>query len=132
MAPSSPGCSALISLHHSRHPAQHHWWLAQGGFPQRVAGLLAAPLQRTRRAARSLDDWLEVFAPLPLLNGGAVDHPEHPPASYRYLLELKARGVQVCCWRRYPEGIGWQRRCGPMPLEQFVRRFNAGPPRASS
>ena len=52
-------------------------------------------------------------------------------ASYRYLIQLRPHGAALSCWRRYPEGIGWQRRCGPMPLAQFVRRFSA-PQRASS
>jgi hypothetical protein len=31
--------------------------------------------------------------------------------------------VWIACWRRYPAGIGWQRRCGPMPLRTFLERF---------
>ena len=124
-------CAALISLLHVHHPAQHHWWLADGGFPQRIAGLLAAPLQASRRRPSTLDELLQVFEPLPLL-GAAEANPACDQARYRYLIRLRHRGAEMCCWRRYPEGIGWQRRCGPMPLEQFVRRFSAGPPRASS
>jgi hypothetical protein len=117
-------CSALISLLHVHHPAQHHWWLADGGFPQRIAGLLAAPLQASRRRPRTLDELLQVFAPLPLL-GAAEASPACDQARYRYLIRLRHREAGVCCWRRYPEGIGWQRRCGPMPLELFVQRFNS-------
>ena len=122
MAPSS-GCPALISLLHVSHPVQHHWWLADGGFPQGIAALLAAPLRATSRSARNLDELLQVFAPLPPL-GAAEANPASQQAHYRYLIRLRQRGAQVCCWRRYPEGIGWQRRCGPMPLELFVRRFS--------
>jgi hypothetical protein len=124
MAPSR-GCPALISLLHVSHPVQHHWWLADGGFPQRIAALLAAPLRATQRSARNLDELLQVFAPLPPL-GAAEANPASHQASYRYLIRLRQRGAQVCCWRRYPEGVGWQRRCGPMPLELFVRRFSGG------
>jgi hypothetical protein len=127
----SPGCPALISLRHCHHPAPHHWWLADGGFPQRFAALLAAPLQRTQRRADSLDDWLEVFAPLPLLRR-ANDPPGGQPASYRYLIQLRPGNTALSCWRRDPEGIGWRRRCGPLPLEQFVQRFSAGSRGASS
>lgn len=46
--------------------------------------------------------------------------------NYRYLLRLvspKSQRVSLACWRRYPGGLGWQRRCGPMPLERFLQRF---------
>ena len=61
-----------------------------------------------------------------LPDGGFPQHlasPDAPAASYRYLLCLDRRGSRISCWRRYPEGLGWQRRCGPMPLAQFIRRF---------
>jgi hypothetical protein len=128
--PNARHCPALISLVHVQHPRQHHWWLADGGFPQHIASLLGAPLRTTAQAARSLDELHQVFAPLPPL-GAAEANPAGDQACYRYLIRLRARGAEVCCWRRYPEGIGWQRRCGPMPLAQFVRRFSA-PQRASS
>lgn len=111
-------CPAEISLLHHHSPAQHHWWLADGGFPQQIAGLLGAVLRRTAQRASSYDELLSVFAPLPAANGQS--------ASYRYRIQLRRQGIEVCCWRRYPEGIGWQRRCGPMPLELFVQRFCGG------
>jgi hypothetical protein len=123
-------CPALISLVHLQQPRQHHWWLAEGGFPQRIAGLLGAPLRGSDHGARRLEELLQVFDPLPQL-GSAEANPAGMQASYRYLIQLRPGGVALSCWRRYPEGIGWQRRCGPMPLAQFVRRFSA-PQRASS
>jgi hypothetical protein len=45
---------------------------------------------------------------------------------YRYEIRLHQRrgqSVWIACWRRYPAGIGWQRRCGPMPLRIFLERF---------
>jgi hypothetical protein len=126
----SRSCAALISLVHLQHPRQHHWWLAEDGFPQRIAGLLGAPLRRNDRPARQLEELLQVFEPLPPL-GSAEANPAGVQASYRYLIQLRPGGAALSCWRRYPEGIGWQRRCGPMPLAQFVRRFSA-PQRASS
>ncbi len=124
-------CPALISLMHQQHPRQHHWWLADDGFPQRIAGLLGAPLQHKGRAARELEELLQVFDPLPHL-GSAEANTAGMQASYRYLIQLHPGGGALSCWRRYPEGIGWQRRCGPLPLDQFVRRFSAGSRGASS
>ncbi|MCP9774634.1 hypothetical protein [Cyanobium sp. WAJ14-Wanaka] len=43
--------------------------------------------------------------------------------SYQYRLEQKANGISLECWRRYPNSSNWQRRCGPMQLEQFIQRF---------
>jgi hypothetical protein len=123
-------CPALISLVHLQQPRQHHWWLAENGFPQRIAGLLGAPLRGSDHGARRLEELLQVFDPLPQL-GSAAANPAGMQASYRYLIQLRPGGVALSCWRRYPGGIGWQRRCGPMPLAQFVRRFSA-PQRASS
>jgi hypothetical protein len=48
-------------------------------------------------------------------------------ATYRYRIQLHGQGSQVCCWRRYPDGLGWQRRCGPMPLTRFITRFAPKP-----
>lgn len=45
---------------------------------------------------------------------------------YRYLLRLvspKSQRLSIACWRRYPGGLGWQRRCGPMTLQHFLARF---------
>lgn len=125
-------CPALISLVHLQHPRQHHWWLAEDGFPQRIAALLGAPPLRSHdRPARQLEELLQVFEPLPPL-GSTEANPAGLQASYRYLIQLRpGGGAALSCWRRYPEGIGWQRRCGPMPLAQFVRRFSA-PQHASS
>lgn len=123
-------CSAEICLQHHQHPAQRRWWLADGGVPQRIAALLAAELRSSSQRASSYAELVRVFEPLPPL----PPLPALPAqqASYRYLIQLRARGAELSCWRRYPAGIGWQRRCGPMPLGQFVRRFSAEPRHASS
>jgi hypothetical protein len=123
-------CAALISLVHLQHPRQHHWWLAEDGFPQRIASLLEAPLCSSNQGAGQLDELLQVFDPLPEL-GAAEANPAGLQASYRYLIQVRPDGAALSCWRRYPEGIGWQRRCGPMALAQFIRRFS-GPRGASS
>ncbi|MEB3322858.1 MAG: hypothetical protein VKI81_08535 [Synechococcaceae cyanobacterium] len=59
--------------------------------------------------------------------------PSGPPAAaggeaclFRYEVRFHPRRRQplwVEAWRRYPGAIGWQRRCGPMPLQCFLRRF---------
>jgi hypothetical protein len=122
--PTSSPCPALISLVHLQHPRQHHWWLAESGDPQRIAGLLGSALRGSGRGACHLDELLQVFDPLPAL-GSAEANPAGRQASYRYQIQLRPGGADLSCWRRYPEGIGWQRRCGPMPLALFVRRFHA-------
>lgn len=111
-------CSALIFLLDPQHSRQGHWWLPDGGFPQRLAGLLSSPLRASGRPPRSWHDLLLVFEPL-----RSQVTPDAPQASYRYLLCLERRGSRISCWRRYPEGLGWQRRCGPMPLATFIRSF---------
>ena len=120
-------CSAEICLQHHQLPQQRRWWLADGGFPQRVATLLGAELGSSSRQASSHAELVSVFEPLP-----PVPPPPAGQACYRYLIRMRGRRVEVSCWRRYPAGIGWQRRCGPMPLEQFVRRFSGAPHHASS
>lgn len=117
-------CPAQISLVQREHPLQHHWWLAEDGCPQRIASLLGSPLRHTNRGVCQLDELLQVFDPLPQL-GSAKANPAGLQASYRYLIQWRAPGAALSCWRRYPQGIGWQRRCGPMALDQFVRRFSA-------
>jgi hypothetical protein len=123
-------CPALISLLDEQRPIQHHWWLADAGFPQRIAGLLAAPLRDSARAPSRFSELVQVFAPLPPLGAGGAC-PAAAQAQYRYLIRQCPTGPELCCWRRDADGRGWLRRCGPMPLERFVRRFSA-PPRASS
>jgi hypothetical protein len=52
-------------------------------------------------------------------------------AEYHYrvqLLDCEVAPLQVQGWRRLPGGTCWQPRCGPMALEQFVRRFLPGDP----
>lgn len=124
-------CPALISLLRRQPTSQHHWWLHDGGFPQRIAGLLAAPLQATQLPPRALEELLSVFEPLPTL-GSPDAAPAAAAAHYRYLIQMGPAGAELSCWRRYPEGIGWQRRCGPMPLPRFVQRFSRPPRGASS
>jgi hypothetical protein len=112
-------------LEPSRH-RQCHWLLPCGGYPQAIAALIGAPLCSTGQPARSWREWLAVLAPLPPFSTGAPEAAPRPDPLYRYLLHLPAsdRGtIRVSCWRRYPEGVGWQRRCGPVPLDTFVNRF---------
>ncbi len=119
----------MISVLEPSRNRQSHWLIPCGGYPQAIAGLLGAPLCSTGQPARSWREWLAVLAPLAPLapTPGTQASPEQPSPLYRYLLCLPASrrdGIRVSCWRRYPEGLGWQRRCGPMPLAAFVERFS--------
>lgn len=123
--PRSP-VAAVISVLEPSRDRQSHWLLPCGGYPQAIAALLAAPLCSTGQPARSWREWLAVLAPLPPLPG-TEPTADQPTPLYRYLLCLppgRRDSPRISCWRRYPEGLGWQRRCGPMPLAAFVERFS--------
>ena len=104
-------------------------WIASGGSPHQVAHWFAAAL--------ALDPSPERFAASCLGSGAPSWRPlAHPPAgvaplpavvgSHRYRLALGGRGrtaLGVQCWRCYPQGLGWQRRCGPMALQAFIHHF---------
>ena len=67
---------------------------------------------------------------LPLGACGPGSAPEAGICGYLYELRVVQRrgaSVWIACWRRYPAGIGWQRRCGPMPLRRFLERFLDAP-----
>lgn len=120
--------AAVISVLEPSRDRESHWLLPCGGYPQAIAALLAAPLCSTGQPARSWREWLAVLAPLPPLPA-AGPHVSQKPLEpvYRYLLCLPATrrdAIRISCWRRYPEGMNWQRRCGPMPLPVFVERFS--------
>ena len=104
-------------------------WIASGGSPYQVAQWFAAAL--------ALDPSPERFAASCLGSGAPSWRPlAHTPAaaeplpavvgSHRYRLALGGRGrtaLGVQCWRCYPQGLGWQRRCGPMALQAFIHHF---------
>ncbi|MEB3104642.1 MAG: hypothetical protein VKN17_02540 [Cyanobacteriota bacterium] len=115
-------CGAVISLLDSRRSRQVHWWLADAGFPQHLARLLGAPLRASGRPPHTWRELTAVFAPLQPLP--SMEPATTAAATYRYLICLDRCGNRLSCWRRYPEGVGWQRRCGPMPLGRFIRRFS--------
>ena len=51
-------------------------------------------------------------------------------AGYRYRVGLGRRSAGALrfeCWRHYGPTIGWQRRCGPMPLHLFLAHRLAVP-----
>ena len=104
-------------------------WIASGGSPHQVAQWFASAL--------ALDPSPERFAASCLGSGMPSWRPlAHPPAGpepllavvgiHRYRLALGGRGrtaLGVQCWRCYPQGLGWQRRCGPMALQAFIHHF---------
>ena len=116
-------CGAVISLLDTQHRCSCHWWLPDAGFPQHLASLLGGALTRSGGPPRSRLELQTVFQPLRRLPDPETT-PAASSATYRYLICLDRRGSRLSCWRRYPEGMGWQRRCGPMPLAQFIRRFD--------
>jgi hypothetical protein len=109
-------------------PTIEQFVVERAGYPAAVALIFAQALQRCMasgdRPAKLLDH-LSPTSPL----GSPTSLASAPPAihlDYRYLLRLvspKSQRLSVACWRRYAGGLGWQRRCGPMPLERFVARF---------
>ena len=109
-------------------PTIKQFVLERAGYPAAVASIFAQALQRCMasgdRPAKLLD---HLGPPFPL--GSADPLASASPAihlDYRYLLRLvspQSQRLSVACWRRYAGGLGWQRRCGPMPLERFVARF---------
>jgi hypothetical protein len=117
-------------------PTIEQFVVERAGYPAAVALIFAQALQRCMasgdRPAKLLDHLSPTSAD-PLVSSGPLDSSaplaSAPPAihlDYRYLLRLvspKSQRLSVACWRRYAGGLGWQRRCGPMPLERFVARF---------
>ena len=117
-------------------PTIEQFVLERAGYPAAVALIFAQALQRCMacgdRPAKLLDH-LSPSCADPLVSRGPLGS-SGPLASaapaihldYRYLLRLvspQSQRLSVACWRRYAGGLGWQRRCGPMPLEHFVARF---------
>jgi hypothetical protein len=104
------------------------------GQPEAVAGWLATAmalaLAPQELAGRALCCAPAPWQLLPCGAGLGEDSARHSAAAvelpiaveYRYRLALGAAGGGwLECWRRYGHGIGWQRRCGPMALEEFIR-----------
>ena len=120
--------------------------LQRAGYPTAVAAVFAHALQHCAasgdRPAQLLhhlspatqlgpDDPLRFAEPLRSIDRLVSDAPAIN-FDYRYLLRLvspQSQRLSVACWRRYSGGLGWQRRCGPMPLERFLARFLEVPAR---
>ena len=99
------------------------------GWPAAVALLLAQALKRCG------DHGDPPAALLKHLSHYGSNNTSNPRASYHYQIRLASkppRRLHVACWRRYPGAWGWQRRCGPMPLERFLQRFLEADGRAFS
>lgn len=60
--------------------------------------------------------------------GDPVPSPEWcDDCTYRYLIVFRSDGrwpLRISAWRRSSHDDGWRRRCGPMPLGAFIRRFH--------
>jgi hypothetical protein len=105
-------------------PTIEHFVVERAGYPAAVAWIFAQALQRCMASGDRPAKLLNHLSPT-----SAHSLASAPPAihlDYRYLLRLvspQSQRLSVACWRRYAGGLGWQRRCGPMPLERFVARF---------
>jgi len=102
--------------------------LERAGYPAAVALIFSQALQRCLASGDRPAKLLDHLGPTSPL-GPAASLASAAPAinlDYRYLLRLvspQSQRLSVACWRRYAGGLGWQRRCGPMPIERFVARF---------
>jgi len=104
-------------------------WTPSGGSPDQVAQWFASALaldsSLERFAASCLESGSNRWQPLGHSRASSEPLPDRL-GSYRYRLGLGGRGrtaVGLQCWRYYPQGLGWQRRCGPMPLRAFISHF---------
>ena len=127
-------------------PTIEQFVLERAGYPAAVALIFAQALQRCIASGDRPAKVLQHLSPLspqgstepvgfsePLVSCGPLRSSGPLGATgaaihldYRYLLRLvspQSQRLSVACWRRYAGGLGWQRRCGPMPLERFVARF---------
>ena len=90
----------------------------EGGTPAAMAAWLAAALE-SGPAPRG-------FAAACLAVPGIRWRPaseglEAPAYRYRLTLHgLRRPRVMLQCWRHHPPPLGWQRRCGPLPLARFL------------
>lgn len=104
-----------------------HLALTDQGYPAAVAGGFAAACRASGSPASFLRRFAAIHRLAQPVPGFPADHHLAPGgAEYHYRVRLVARRTTpllVDCWRRYPGGIGWQRRCGPMALERFLDRF---------
>ena len=109
-------------------PTIEQFVLERAGYPAAVALIFAQALQRCLACGDRPAKLLDHLSPSSAL-GSPTSLASAAPAihlDYRYLLRLvspQSQRLSVACWRRYAGGLGWQRRCGPMPLERFVARF---------
>jgi hypothetical protein len=104
-------------------------WIPSGGSPDQVAQWFASALALDASPERFAASCLGSGSPpwQPLGHSRAWSEPFPGQAgSYLYRLGLGGRGrtaVGLQCWRYYPQGLGWQRRCGPMTLRAFIHHF---------
>jgi hypothetical protein len=109
-------------------PAGMAVWIPCDGAPIQVARWFAVALARDSRPQRFAATCLAHGAPPWRPLGGPDDPRRQVIGSHRYRLGLGGRShaaLGLQCWRRYGHGLGWQRRCGPMPLPAFISHFGS-------
>lgn len=104
-----------------------HLWLPEGGEPAAAALILSAAAGESGAAAIGAGGLLIGFL-RSAGKGEPVTSPVHcgRGCSYRYLIVYRQGGewpLRISAWRLEQGGPGWSRRCEPMPLECFLRRF---------
>lgn len=104
---------------------ERHIYLHHDGYPTGAAWRFAASLRENSEPASFLVAFLSSQP-----RAEPIQSPERAAdVEYRYLVQLLPGPnpqLQVQCWRQIP-GVGsWIPRCGPMPLELFIRRFLPG------
>ena len=104
-----------------------HLYLHNDGYPAAAAWRFAASLQSSKAA----EGFLAAFRHTQSEAIALVSVAEAADADYRYRLRWlpgSAASIEVQCWRRHPATSSWHPRCGPMPLEAFIKRFLPGDP----
>jgi len=104
-----------------------HLYLGEGGYPAAAALRLAAA--STDSAAMDLGAAGLVAGFLRCQRQGEpVPSPvDCAECDFRYLIVYRPGGtwpLRISAWGRELEVPGWKRRCGPMPMEAFLRRFH--------
>lgn len=107
--------------------------IEQDGSPAQVAHWFAAALACDPSPARFAATCLERCDPAwrPLLDPrDGIDILADQGRAHWYRIGLGGpaqAAIRIQCWRCYGQGLGWQRRCGPMPLQAFLTHFAAHP-----
>ena len=108
-----------------------HLWLPHDGYPAGAALVLAAAAKDRGAAAVGAAGLLSGFLRCARQGEPLASPVLCPTCAYRYLIVYREGGacpLRISAWGREQDGPGWSRRCAPMPLEGFLRRFHPSRP----